>query len=95
MAEPVYRMLPPPSSGGATIKISGRSASVAVDSYLDVPEHVARRLAGWVNCGQVGATSARPANAKANDHFYDTTLSAVVFYDGAGNWRDPASGATA
>lgn len=94
------RMLPP-VSGETSITFNGRTYSCAVGSYLDVPEVDARVLAanGWrslgQNCRGVGATTARPTDyLRAGDTFIDTTLSAVVQWDGAA-WRDVQTGATA
>ncbi len=92
MSEPNWRMLPPPGTGGGTFTMDGRTVVVAQNGYVDVPQHHAFHMQGWITCGQVGATASRPTNALGGNHYLDTTLGYVVINDGSGNWRNPSTG---
>lgn len=86
-----------PRSVAKTGTANGRSYSVAPGSFADVPDHDATILLanGFISAGPVGATAARPATAMAGATFLDTTVGAVVISDGAGTWRNVATGAVA
>ncbi|MDD1522623.1 hypothetical protein [Bradyrhizobium ottawaense] len=51
-------------------------------------------VTGLFMLGSSGPTSSRPGNPNLRDLHIDTTLSAVVVFDGA-NWRNPLTGAVA
>lgn len=59
--------------------------------FLDAPTLISN---GWVPCSTsgVGVTAARPSDLSATSTFIDTTLGALVVYDGA-TWRNPVTGA--
>ena len=102
---PNYRMLPPAIvNGGAvtsqqTMTVNGRTYSGAPGSVLDVPDMDARVLGanGWVKVGPSGTTAQRPTSTSAplkaapGVHYWDTTLSKMIVFDGI-TWRDPATG---
>ncbi len=96
-----YRMLPPPAVANQTVVANGRTYTATPGNSLDVPDFDSGILAanGWIRVALSGATTARPSTATAPHlpakdlRFYDTTLSAIVIYDGA-TWRTP-TGASA
>ncbi|MBR0910817.1 hypothetical protein [Bradyrhizobium japonicum] len=49
-------------------------------------------VTGLFTVGSSGPTSSRPGNPSLRDLHVDTTLSAVVVFDGA-SWRNPLTGA--
>jgi hypothetical protein len=76
-------------------KVNGRTFQASV-GYQDVADHDADMLQanGWVRGGKSGVTSARPTNPGRGDQFIDTTLAAVIMWDGAA-WRNVLTGAVA
>lgn len=86
------RMLASAKKGGGSFPTSGRMVPVAANAYVDVPFEHAQLTNGWVNCGPVGPTSARPTNAGIGTFYIDTTLSKVIVSDGVGSWNDPVTG---
>jgi hypothetical protein len=93
-------MLPSINVTQQTITANGRLYSGAPGTAQDVPDMDAGVLAanGWIRVALSGLTTARPsANptvtppyiAARGLHFYDTTLGALVIFDGA-VWRIPA-----
>lgn len=102
---PNYRMLPPAVVAGGPITsqtnmvVNGRSYSGTPGSVADIPDQDAQILGanGWVNVGPSGATAQRPTSTSAplkaapGLHYWDTTLSKMVVFDGV-TWRDPATG---
>ena len=95
-----FRMLPSINVSQQTITANGRSYSGAPGTAQDVSDMDAGILAanGWIKVALSGPTTARPSanptvtppyTAARGLHFYDTTLSAVVIFDGA-TWRTPA-----
>ncbi len=107
---PNMRVLPPVTNAGNNpIIVNGRSYSAAAGTYLDVPTEDGALLCanGWhpalTRGAQVGPATARPAapgaapfywSDKAPRIFIDTTLGAVVVWDGA-SWRNVLTGAAA
>jgi hypothetical protein len=85
----------PPQTGTA----NGRAYTCAVGSSIDVADFDARQLgaAGWTKVALSGPTSARPTSATtsapyiagAGFHYYDTTISQWIIFDGQA-WRTPA-----
>lgn len=97
------RMLPPVSVGQQTQAVNGRRYSAAPGAAVDVPDMDASVLAanGWITCAPSGTTAQRPTTnpntnppyvAAPNFRYFDTTISALIFWDGA-TWRDPAGNA--
>jgi hypothetical protein len=96
-------MLPPSNAAFQITTANGRNYAAAPGTVADVPDFDAQVLAanGWVKVGWSGPTTARPpANqvtaapyfAVPGCHFVDTTLAAVIVFDGA-TWRNPVTGA--
>lgn len=92
MSGPNYRMIPDGRKGGGTVTIGGKTVSVSVNSYIDLPFEIANTLNGWTNCGLVGTTANRPNGASSGERYIDTTLTKVIVSDGLGNWHDPTTG---
>jgi len=95
-------MLPPTAVVKQTLTVNGRTYSAAPGSGIDVPDFDGRVLAanGWIICAPSGPTSSRPTTnpnlsapytAAPSFEFFDTTLSKLIFWDGA-TWRDPVNG---
>ncbi len=92
MSGVLYRMIPDANKGGSPVTIGGKKIVQPVNTFIDMPYEAAVTTAGWVNAGLVGTTAQRPQNAKAGEHFIDTTLSKVLVADQYGNWHDPFTG---
>ncbi len=97
------RLLPPLNLAHQTMVVHGRTYSAAPGGCVDAPDQDAMHLAanGWLIPTTVqgsGATTQRPTNLgngariSAGYTWMDTTVGAVIVYDGA-TWRNPASGA--
>lgn len=86
----------PPSDGRNSLTFNGRTYSCAVGSTIDVPDFDALVLIanGWTAASSHGAdvTANRPANPKRGMTYLDTTLGAVISFDGK-RWRNPLTGA--
>jgi len=101
MAQSNFRMLPPNNASQQTVTANGRTYSGAPGSTLDVPDFDAQILAanGWVMVCASGPSSSRPLPIMASApyvagpgfQYLDTTLGAVIVYDGAA-WRNPLTG---
>ena len=98
-----FRMLPPPAVGQQTQMVNGRRYNAAPGVAVDVPDMDAPILGanGWITCAPSGTTAQRPTTnpntnppyvAAPNFEYFDTTLSKLIFWDGA-TWRDPAGNA--
>lgn len=94
----VIRHLGPTDSDTYGTRIrNGRSYTAVAGQIVDIPNFDAG-IEGWCELCQVGPTSARPSgtlppNAPGKGQlFIDTTLNAVIVWDGA-TWRDPLTGA--
>jgi hypothetical protein len=92
MASAIYRVIANKAAGGVRASEDGHKTTIATQTYADLSYETVRTLSGAIICGLVGATAARPAGASAGQLYIDTTLSKVVFSDGAGNWHDPFTG---
>jgi hypothetical protein len=92
---PNYRMLPPTAVANQTCVANGRTYTATPGNVLDVPDFDSGVLAanGWSRIALSGPTTARPVPASKGLHYYDTTVPALVIYDGA-TWRLP-TGASA
>lgn len=92
------RLLPPLNVQMQTLSVDGRSYSGTPGQVLDVPDFDAGQLEanGWTPIAQSGTTAQRPALAAVarGTHYFDTTLAALIAWDGA-TWRNPATGAAA
>lgn len=94
------RMLPPTNIQDQTLTVNGRNYSGQPGAALDVPDFDAQQLQanGWTWVAPSGASSERPTSAQGlypasvGAQFFDTTLNALIIFDGA-TWRNPATGA--
>src|ERR1700722_19436113 len=88
-----FRMLPPVAVGAQTVTHHGRSYTAAPGQTLDVPDADAQVLAaaGWCKVAFSGPTASRPTTSQANGSYFtaargtrflDTTLNAVIIFDG-------------
>jgi len=95
-----FRMLPPINVALQTQTVSGRKYSAVPGSFLDVPDFDAGQLAasGYIKICPSGTTAQRPTTnpntappyfAAPGFRFYDTTISAEIYWDGA-TWRSIA-----
>jgi hypothetical protein len=96
------RLLPPTNAQQQTIVANGRSYSSTPGHVVDVLDFDATVLTanGWLRVAQSGTTAQRPASSQANGFaaapgtpFYDTTVGALLMYDGSA-WRSPVDGAS-
>ncbi|WP_439925303.1 hypothetical protein [Nitrobacter sp. JJSN] len=96
------RMLPPVSVGQQTQTINGRFYNGQPGIAYDIADMDAPTLAanGWITCAPSGTTAQRPTTnpntnppyvAAPNFEYFDTTISKLIFWDGA-TWRDPVTG---
>jgi hypothetical protein len=95
------RMLPAAAVGQQNQIVNGRSYSGTPGNAVDIPDSDAAVLAanGWVIVAPSGPTSARPTPsalsapyiAGISTKFYDTTIAAMIVFDGA-TWRSPVNG---
>ncbi len=103
---PNIRMLPPIAIANQTIQRPGnggpgRTLSGTPGSYLDVSDADAVILEanGWSRVALVGPTANRPPPtglapafcANPGTKYLDTTIGAVIVFDGA-TWRNPLTG---
>ncbi len=89
------RMHPAPAAAYQALTINGRPYSGTPGTTQDVPDFDAAILEanGWSRAFEVGPTSARPAAPTRGRFFHDTTVAAVIIYDGA-TWRNAITGAS-
>jgi hypothetical protein len=95
---PNIRVLPPPN-GPFSITLTGnRTLSTTAGQYIDVDAADAWAMAanGWVmlSRGGIGPTSSRLSSPYLGTQFTDTTVAAVIVWDGA-TWRNAVTGAAA
>ena len=94
--------IPAPPSPAAAPRDPAAPTSGAPGAALDVVDFDAAVLAAnsWVKIAPSGASASRPsplANgtppylAAPGFHYFDTTISKLIVFDGA-TWRDPATG---
>jgi hypothetical protein len=78
------------------ITVNGRLYTPANGVSQDVPDHDAAVLTanGWMRVGLVGTTAQRPAAPANGDRYVDTTVGALLFFDGK-DWHQTYSGAAA
>jgi hypothetical protein len=94
-----HRLLPPVAVAYQTRVVNGRSYSGTPGSTFDIADFDAGELCAnnWLDLGLSGPTSARPSSTTGPNAlapglmFIDTSLSAVVCWDGAA-WRDVLTG---
>jgi hypothetical protein len=97
-----HRLLPPTTISKQTMTVNGRVYSATPGSAIDVPDFDSTILQanGWQFVAPSGPSSDRPASALglyprvAGAKFYDTTLGAMIEYDGQ-SWRRVDTGAAA
>ncbi len=80
----------------ATLTVNGRTYTTSVGGTADVPDQDAALLQanGWLSLGSVGTTAQRPTTGLAKQqHYIDTTLNAVIVWDGVSAWRNAVTGA--
>ena len=85
-----YRFLPPNDIGKQRHqRHGGRVIHAQPGEVVDVDAIDRGSLSanGWTYLGPVGTTAERPDNPGPSDHFIDTALGEVIFYDGA-TWRN-------
>lgn len=96
------RMIPPDAGARNPIVVNGRTYTAAANSTVDVPDFdaVIMEANGWkaacpivAGVETTGATAARPVAPKRNQEFLDTTLGALIHWDGKG-WRNKVTGAS-
>ena len=92
------RLIPPSTAFNNPMTANGHQYSCVAGSTIDVPDFDAAVLLanGWVNAinGSVGTTAQRPTRSLLGTNYLDTTISAVVVWDGK-TWRDAITGAAA
>jgi hypothetical protein len=77
----------PGGSSPTTVVIFGRTYTCAVGSVITVPDADALVLManGWIRSAVgTGTTAQRPATPLVNQTFYDTTVGAVMVFNGKG-----------
>jgi hypothetical protein len=96
------RLLPPVNASTQIMSVNGRNYASTPGHGVDVPDTDAGQLCanGWMKVAFSGPTTGRPGvshgfgpyfTAAPATHFWDTTLSKLVVFDGA-TWRDPNNG---
>lgn len=89
------QVLPPPTGG--TILIYGRTYVGVAGTPVLMPDQDAQVAGanGWTIVAKqgAGATATRPTNPQKGDQFLDTTIPAVIIFDGK-VWRNHATGAS-
>jgi len=90
------RVIPPTTTGPATITVHGRTYTTSNGAPLDVPDFdaVVMGANGWKISAPdgVGTTAERPPRPTNGMRYLDTTLSAVITFDGR-VWRNKITGA--
>lgn len=88
----------PPGAGKTTTTVNGRSYTATPGTPITVPDFDAVELVanGWIETasGGSGTTAQRPSSPKAGTSYHDTTLGAIVKFDGKA-WRNALTGAAA
>lgn len=86
----------PPANGG-TLQCFGRTYVGVAGTPLLMPDQDAQIAGanGWTVVAKqgAGATTARPTNPQKGDQYLDTTIPAVIIFDGK-LWRNHATGAS-
>lgn len=97
MARQLVRLVPHGSSGKATTQSGKYNATPGsfVDIFNDTTDLTLLTANGWHALGMVGTTANRPDpysnNLKGGMPYIDTSLAAVIIWDGL-NWRSPLTG---
>ena len=95
---PNTRVIPPTTTGIATITVNGCTYTTSNGAGIDVPDFDAQIMGanGWKIAAPDGSgtTAERPKNATNGMRFLDTTLGVVVAFDGK-FWRNKITGAIA
>lgn len=80
------------------IRMMGIAGTGNEGSIITVDEPTGRTKSGFFRIGFTGTTPQRPDGSvqgvglNINEHYYDTTISALIVWDGR-NWRLPSTGA--
>jgi hypothetical protein len=86
----------PPGAGKTTTVVNGRAYTATPGTPIAVPDFDAFELEanGWVvtAAGGTGTTAQRPASPAVNTQYHDTTVGAIVKWDGKA-WRNVLTGA--
>jgi hypothetical protein len=90
----LVRILPPIAVPYQSMSAYGHAYSAAPGSTVDAPSSHADVLTSnsWIRAGRSSTTATRPTDQRVGEMIVDTTLGAVVIWDGA-TWRNPATGA--
>jgi hypothetical protein len=84
-----------PPGNGATTTVNGRAYKGVAGTPVTVPDFDSNALEanGWVlvAAGGTGATATRPANPTRGTEFNDTTVGALIRFDGK-TWRNAVTG---
>lgn len=90
-------MMHAPASGNMTHKVNGRSYTGIPGTPQLIPDFDAMQLEanGWVRAGEgaAGTTAARPTSPVKGETYNDTTVGAMVKWDGK-QWRHATTGAS-
>ena len=100
---PNFRVISPAKAASPITTPGGRSYPQTPGAAYDIGQSDAEFLSanGWQTVGQVGATSQRPSSnlstagiygAQPGTFYVDTSLNAVIVFDGSG-WRSALTGA--
>ncbi len=89
------RMHPSPLVVYQALTANGRAYSGTPGTTQDVLDADAAILEanGWARAFEVGPTAQRPVAPTRGRFFHDTTVAAVIIYDGA-TWRNAITGAS-
>ncbi len=82
---------------GATTTVNGRTYKGVAGTPVSVPDFDADMLEanGWIKTapGGTGTTAARPTAPKVGTEYHDTTVGAIIKWDGKA-WRNVMTGAS-
>lgn len=91
------RVLPPSSTGNASITVNGRTYTTSNGAAIDVPDFDAQVMGanGWKIAAPDGSgtTAERPPKPTNGMRYLDTTLGVVIVFDGK-FWRNKITGAS-
>jgi hypothetical protein len=84
------RLMPAGNGKTTTTTVNGRTYTCALGATIDVPDFDAAVLTAnhWVRVAEVGTTAQRPSTPGLHMQYLDTTIGALVTWDGVA-WRGP------